>query len=263
MRIVRLSWAGVKVSGSGGTALIDALGEVSPVEQYMGKPVKPLVPVAEPHSVDAALVTHLHPDHWDPATLTDCLVNDAPVLCPPSLVSDVEGASLRAVAMPVGKSTEVAGFTVEAVPAVGGLGEEQVSYVVSEEDHKILHCGDTLWHGYWWEIAAKGPFTMVFLPINGVMIGGSYATGIPAALTPQQAAAAASILKPGTVCPIHYGLFNFPPYYTEHPDAEQELLREAKDRDVSIVLMRDGESTELGEERGKGTVTQSLGDAPG
>ncbi len=64
METVRLSWAGVKVHGSGGTAIIDALGDASPVEQFMGKPATPLVPVAEPHSVDAALVTHMHPDHW-------------------------------------------------------------------------------------------------------------------------------------------------------------------------------------------------------
>ncbi len=67
MRIERLSWAGVKVLGSAGTLVIDALGDASPVEQWMGKPANPLVPVGEPGSVDAALVTHAHPDHWDPA----------------------------------------------------------------------------------------------------------------------------------------------------------------------------------------------------
>lgn len=212
----------------------------------MGKPANPLVPVSEPHSAHVALVTHGHPDHWDAATLTECLISDAPVLCPPSLVTNVEEAGLRAVAMPVGTTIEVSGFTVEAVPAVGGLGEEQVSYVVSEEDQKILHCGDTLWHAYWWEIAEKGPFDIAFLPINGAMLGGYYATGIPAALTPQQAAVSASILKPRTVCPIHYGLFDFPPQYCEFPEAEQEFLREAKDRDVTVFLSRDGESIELG-----------------
>lgn len=247
MRIERLSWAGVRLVGSAGTVVIDAFGDTSPVEQWMGKPAGPLVPVGEPGSVDAALVTHGHPDHWDAATLTACLADDAPVLAPPSLVSDVEGAGLRAVAMPVGKSTEVAGFTVEAVRAVGGLGEEQVSYIVSEGDHKILHCGDTLWHAYWWEIAEKGPFDIAFLPINGAMVGGAYATGLPAALDPEQAAVAASILKPGSVCPIHYGLFNNPPAYGEFPDAEQEFLRQAKDRDVTVQLSQGAEPIALGE----------------
>jgi L-ascorbate metabolism protein UlaG (beta-lactamase superfamily) len=247
MQIEKLSWAGIKLMGDGATAVIDALGDATPLEPFMGKPANALVSVAEPGSVDVALATHGHPDHWDPSTLRECLANDAPVLCPPSLVGDVEGAGLRAVAMAVGKSMQVAGFTVEAVPAVGGLGEEQVSYVLSEGDDKILHCGDTLWHAYWWEIAEKGPFDVAFLPINGAMLGGSYATGIPAALTPQQAAVAASILKPATVCPIHYGLFDFPPSYSEFPDAEQEFLREAKDRDVTVRLSRDAESIELNE----------------
>jgi L-ascorbate metabolism protein UlaG (beta-lactamase superfamily) len=246
MRIERLSWAGIKLTGGGATAVIDALGDATPLEPFMGKPANALVSVAEPGSVDVALATHGHPDHWDSATLRECLANDAPVLCPPSLVGDVEGAGLRAVAMAVGKSTQVAGFTVDAVPAVGGLGEEQVSYVVSEGDDKILHCGDTLWHAYWWEIAEKGSFDIAFLPINGAMVGGSYATGIPAALTPEQAAVAASIVEPGSVCPIHYGLFNNPPHYSEFPDAEQEFVREAKERDVTVLLSRDAESIVLG-----------------
>ena len=44
---------------------------------------------------------------------------------------------------------------------------------------------------------------------------------------------------------LHYGLFNNPPAYTEFPDAEQEFLRQAKARDVTVLLSRDGESTNL------------------
>lgn len=245
MKIERLSWAGIKLSADDGAIVIDALGDASSLEQFMGKPASPLVRVGEPGSVTAALITHGHPDHWDPGTLSECLVPDAPVVCPPYMTSYVAEAGLRPQALAVGATAEAAGLSIEAVPALGGLGEEQVSYVVSDGTHRILHCGDTMWHAYWWAIAEKGPFDVAFLPINGALVGGPYTTGIPAALTPEHAAVAASILKARVACPIHYGLFHAPPHYSQYPDAEDEFVREAKKRELTIRLARDGENIDL------------------
>ncbi|MGH2764335.1 MAG: MBL fold metallo-hydrolase [Actinomycetota bacterium] len=107
-----------------------------------------------------------------------------------------------------------------------GLGEEQVSWVVSGNGKRILHFGDTLWHGYWWAIAEHGPFDVAFLPINGAMVLYPSKTGIPASLTPEHAAAAAErsqaprSRRRSTTVP-----FDCPPAYAEHPDAEAAFLR--------------------------------------
>ncbi|HEY4613457.1 MAG TPA: hypothetical protein VII11_10775 [Bacteroidota bacterium] len=79
-------------------------------------------------------------------------------------------------------------FVAIPVPAVDGFGHPQVSWIVQGGDKKIIHCGDTLWHGYWRDIAiAYGPFDIAFMPINGARLnqGEVRDTGMPAVLTPQ------------------------------------------------------------------------------
>ena len=94
-------------------------------------------------------------------------------------------------------------FTVTALPAVDGFGEDQVSWVVETADKRIIHFGDTLWHGYWWYFAKTfGPFDVAFLPINGAVtrFPNMQPSEIPACLTPAQTVAAGSILGAKQVC---------------------------------------------------------------
>ena len=122
-------------------------------------------------------------------------------------------------------------FTVTALPAVDGLGDPQISFLVEAEDIKIMHFGDTLWHGHWWKIRARcGPPNLAFLPINGAITQFPNMTpsGIPADLTPAQAASAAAILEAKVACPMHYGAFHSPPVYVEFPDAERTVPRSSR-----------------------------------
>lgn len=50
-------------------------------------------------------------------------------------------------------------FTVTAPPAVDGLSDPQISFLVKAEIIKLMHFGaDTIWHGHWWKIGARcGP----------------------------------------------------------------------------------------------------------
>ncbi|WP_225987530.1 MBL fold metallo-hydrolase [Streptomyces spectabilis] len=65
---------------------------------------------------------------------------------------------------------EVGPFSVTAVPAVDGLGDPPLNWVVQAEGQRVFR-GDTMFHGYRWLIARRfSPFDAVFLPANGVVV---------------------------------------------------------------------------------------------
>ena len=129
-------------------------------------------------------------------------------------------------------------FTATAVPAVDGYGDPQVSWVVSAGGRRIIHCGDTLWHGAWWQIGRQyGPFDAAFLPINGARFGWRKpVSDIPAVLTPEQAVAAAQVLGARLIVPIHYGVVGAEGYAeTAHPEEELREAARRRHQDVEIV----------------------------
>jgi L-ascorbate metabolism protein UlaG (beta-lactamase superfamily) len=243
VNVKRLSWAGVQLEAGGSSVVIDLFAEAEPVRPFMGEPAHPLVRVDD-NSVQLALVTHVHPDHYDPDALTASLRPDGEVACPPSLARRVEEAGLRARAFEIGHSVVFGEFTVTAVPAVDGLGEEQVSWAVEADGRCIFHGGDTMWHGHWWKIARElGRVDFAFLPINGALVQfpGLDPSGIPSSLTPEQAAAAGKILGAAVTCPMHYGLFENPPVYVDSPDVEAAFLAAAAARGLQVWLAEHGD----------------------
>lgn len=243
MQVERLAWAGIKVTVGNTVIVVDALGDPSPLEGFLGTAREQVIAVADEGSVDAALVTHIHPDHYDPATLRRCLASEAPVLCPMTMRERVARDRLPPVVLGPGDVFEVGEVEVAAVRAVDGLGDEQVSWIVASGGHRVFHGGDTLWHGYWWGIAEQhGPFDLAFLPINGVLVAHPPLTGIPASMTPEQAVAAGLVLGADVVVPIHYGTFHFPPNYEEYPQAEKAFRDAAAERGVSVRVLDQGET---------------------
>jgi L-ascorbate metabolism protein UlaG (beta-lactamase superfamily) len=116
---------------------------------------------------------------------------------------------------------------------------------------RIFHGGDTMWHGHWWKIARRlGPVDLAFLPINGALVQfpGLDPSGIPASLTPQQAAAAANLLGAAVTCPIHYNLFNNPPVYVDSPGVEAAFLAETAKRGLQVWLAHPGEVFDRGKD---------------
>ena len=136
----------------------------------------------------------------------------------------------------------LADFTATPVPASDGNGDTQVSWIVSGGGRRIIHCGDTMWHPQWWQIGRQhGPFDAAFLPINGALFGWRKPeSGVPAVLTPEQAAAAGAILGARLIVPIHYGVAGADAY-TEVPDAEAALLEAARRRGVGVEIVRPGD----------------------
>ena len=226
------------------------------MEQFVGPSHEPLPPPSRP--LTAALVTHLHGDHTDPPALARALQPGAPVLRP--AVSTAEGLDsagtfgaeaglaehgLATDIVDVWDSRTIGPFTVTAVPAVDGFGDPQVSWVVEADGERILHAGDTIFHGFWWSIVARlGPIGTAFLPVNGAVCEFPHKqpfSPIPATLDPERAAAAAHLLQVDRAIPIHYGAIEGPPIYAPIADAAQAFAREAAALGVTTEIIAPGD----------------------
>jgi L-ascorbate metabolism protein UlaG (beta-lactamase superfamily) len=103
-------------------------------------------------------------------------------------------------------------------------------------------CGDTLWHGAWWQLGRQyGPFDAAFLPINGARFSWRQpVSDVPAVMTAEQAVAAAVILKARTVVPLHYGGVGAEGY-AEDSHAIEGLIRLGKARNVDVEILKPGD----------------------
>jgi L-ascorbate metabolism protein UlaG (beta-lactamase superfamily) len=250
MLVRRLSWAGIEVTTEDSTAVVDLLANTPALSEYAGEPLEPLLaPSAPPGSVAVAAVTHLHSDHFDAVALEQALAPGAPVLCPLESADAVGRAGLDARGVDPWETVTVDGLAFTAVPAVDGFGTAQVSWVVSHGEQRLIHGGDTLWHGHWWAIAERcGPFALALLPVNGAIADFDYApppSGLSAVMTPEQAAAAAQILGAELAAPIHYGTFHRPPLYISLPDPDGAFAAAAVRRGVATRILQPGDEIEL------------------
>lgn len=255
MLLKKLPWAGVLVQSGDATLLIDPLGDAPPLERLsagpnLGPPAEPVIPLTELPPADAVLVTHVHPDHFAPQSILAAYGNEIPLLLPAESVSTAQKAGFaNAVGMSVGERFQHGSATVTAAHSVDGFGTAQVAWIVEAEGRKIIHCGDTLWHGYWWKIARLyGPIDVACLPINAPTLevpGLPRQSALPAAMSPEEAVEAAWLLGAKKLVPIHYGTFHNPPHYVETPDAVQRLRARAAERNVAVAVLGTGDVLDL------------------
>lgn len=235
----RLSWAGVKLATAATTLFIDPW--VTP-DIWNGAWNRPVIPVEASTTARFALLTHTHNDHFDPAAYASVFNPRGAIVSHEAIAPAVASRGLRVNAVALWEPRQVGDFTVAPVPAVDGLGEPQVSWVVTVAGRRLIHCGDTLWHGQWWKIAAQyGPFDVAFLPINGAIVNRAPRSGLPASMTPEQAVAAAVVLGAQRLVPIHYGLHR-PGEYEEHPDAIAALRTAAQRASVRLDILDEGDT---------------------
>jgi L-ascorbate metabolism protein UlaG (beta-lactamase superfamily) len=235
------SGAGIEIRTAGWRLLVDPLETTEPFAAFLGPPRRPLVPV----DVDGstwALVTHLHPDHCDRPLLSR--LADRQTLCHESIAAVLRADGVAAASVEQWRPREVGPFRVTAVPSADWRGDDQVAWVIEIGGVRAIHCGDTIWHGRWYEIADRfAPFDIAFLPINGVIaqLEGFTATEVPATLTPEQAVEAAVVLRARGACATHYGLFDNPPRYREQADALARFRTAGRRRGVVTAAPADGE----------------------
>lgn len=239
LRAQRLAWAGVRLQLGKDTLFLDPL--LNP--DVWGPALKdPLVRLDAAEGGRYVLVTHRHPDHFDKAAVSQALGGSGVLVCAPETAAIAAGAGLNVRPAPLYEPVLLDDFTATPVPAADGYGDPQVSWVVAAGGRRIIHCGDTLWHGSWWRIGRQfGPFDAAFLLINGARFGWRKpVSDVPAVMTPEQAVAAAVVIGARLLVPIHYGVVGAEGYQ-ELPDPEAALIDAAGRRGVDVEIVRPGE----------------------
>jgi L-ascorbate metabolism protein UlaG (beta-lactamase superfamily) len=233
MRIRWLGWAGAEIEAEGERIVIDPLNDPGAVFAWLGDRAAavPLPEVVAPRpGALAGIVTHLHRDHADADALRSALAPGASVHEPEGyggagieqLAIQQADQELADSGLPRRRATPwtsvtVGPFQLTALPAVDGTGDPQVSWMIEAGGRRVLHLGDTMFHGWWWRIAERyGAPDAVLAPINGARLSLPHrrpASSQPAAMDPEQAAAAAGLLRTTRLIPIHYGGYDVPDVY--------------------------------------------------
>ncbi len=267
MRCRFIGWAGVEIEHAGERLVIDALATPAAVFAAVGPAAAGVEypAVAPPNSAGATagLVTHLHRDHADAGALRAALRPGAPVFGPaPGLEAsgrsdagllqarhEFEEAGLTVSGLAPWETAEVGPFAVTALPAADGTGDPQVSWAVAAGDKRIVHCGDTLFHGWWWRAAElAGPFDAAFVPINGAVLSFPWrqpASDRPGVMTPEEAVQAVRALGAARAVPVHHGGFDLDPYYRSIPDALARFRAAAARAGVTAIPLTLGETLEV------------------
>jgi L-ascorbate metabolism protein UlaG (beta-lactamase superfamily) len=258
MRIRWLGWAGVEIEVQGAHVVVDPLGDPRAVFAWLGDRGAgiPLPDVIAPRAgAVAGLVTHLHRDHADAAALRAAVSLGAPVLEPlgygggpgeqlaTALAErELSEAGLNRRATAQWTSVDAGPFRLTALPAVDGTGDPQVSWLIEADGKRVLHLGDTMFHGWWWRFAERfGAPDVVLAPINGARLTFPHrrpASPLPGAMDPEQAALAADLLGAELLVPIHYGGYELSGVYEPVPDA----LERVKSAGSRVTALGPGES---------------------
>lgn len=119
LRAQRLAWAGARLELPDATIFIDPLIST----EVWGAALKdPLLPFSGGPDTRSVLVTHLHPDHFDPPAITQILGGSGTVICDARVAASVASRGIRVRGLALFEPAVVGEFTVTAVPAVDGYG---------------------------------------------------------------------------------------------------------------------------------------------
>lgn len=246
LSIQRLPWAGVLLETNNSTLTIDPLAkdpmgsDATLTTKHWG--------ACEKIRADVVLITHTRADHYDVEVLRKVLKPDGVIVCARESEAKVQKDGFRTHSLDRYEAAALGPFHVTALPAVDGLGEPRTSFFIELDAIRMIHCGDTLWHGYWYKWATDyGPLTVTFVPISGALVevAGVSATNVPVVMTPQQAAAAADVLCAQLVIPTHYEWTARAKSLEQQPSALEEFEREARRRNLNYRVLELGEEIEL------------------
>ncbi|MER5375541.1 MBL fold metallo-hydrolase [Streptomyces sp. NPDC002553] len=256
---LRLTWLGhssVLAEIDGHRVLFDPVwGErCSPFPFAGPKRLHPApLPLAALGPVDVVVISHDHYDHLDLPTIKALAGTDTLFAAPLGVGAHLEhwGVSAdRVRELDWHESTKVGGLTLTATPARHfcgrGLRNTQhtlwASWVVTGEEHRIYHSGDTGYFDGFREIGAEhGPFDATMIQI------GAYSEFWPDIhMTPEEGLRAHLDLQggepTGVLLPIHWATFNLAMHAWAEPG---EWTKDAAEESgQAVALPRPGEPFE-------------------
>lgn len=249
IRIRTLGWAGVELTAGDATLLIDPLADPGAVFAALGGDAEAIAPPAivapeRPGSAAAALLTHLHRDHADAGAIAGAIASGAPVLEPrrgggegleelalAQAEHELQAAGLARRRLVEWERVDLGPFAITALPAVDGTGDPQLSWLVEAEGVRVVHLGDTVFHGHWWRIALRaGPIDLALVPINGALLDFPHRqppSPLPGVMDPEQAAEATGLLGARLAIPIHHGGYEGSAHYRPAERALERFLAAA------------------------------------
>jgi L-ascorbate metabolism protein UlaG (beta-lactamase superfamily) len=197
--------------------------------------------------IDVVLLSHLHYDHLDLASLR--MLQSTPLLvCPAGARPLLAGAGFGHLAeLQPGHSLELGDLRIEATPAAhggsrrpGGPVVRPLGFVV-RGSRSVYFAGDT---DLFDEMAELGPVDVALLPVAG------YSPKLgPGHLDPRRAAEAAALIEPRVAVPIHWGTFRAlgragGPWFTDPPAQFAAQVAELAP-EVEVRVLPVGGSLEL------------------
>lgn len=257
MELTKLSWATVLIESKDTYILIDPLGapiggQDRALAAKLGEPLEPLVSLGTINRPHAILITHFHPDHFDYRSVLEYFGDNIPIYIPEETTDYARKLGFENVVGVIPNEDFIINHVkFSASFSVDGFGSPQVSWIISDGDHTVVHCGDTQWHGYWWKMEQQyGPIRAACLPVNGPILhvsGLKTQSSLPACLTPEEAVEASNILNADYLVPIHYGTFNNPPFYCEAEGVKERLIQRGKELGVAIKFLQPNDRLILGD----------------
>lgn len=188
---------GVKINWLGHSAfrLTDSKGKVVYIDPYE---IKPAVPA------DIILITHEHFDHCSFEDVSKIIKNNTVIVTTAAVKDKLRNIVAQFLLVVPGKSYDISGVKVEAVPAYNinkfrspGVtyhpeADNKVGFILTMNGVRIYHAGDTdMTPGL--ETKVKN-IDIAIVPVSGTYV-----------MTAEEAADAVNKIKPKIAVPMHYG----------------------------------------------------------
>ena len=120
LRIQKLAWAGVRLQLGDSTLFIDPLINRNVWESAQADP---MIPVDVERGDRFVLVTHRHPDHFDPLAVRKIVGDSGVLVCDADVAPFAAGQGFKVRLAPIYEPVLLGDFTATAVPAMDRYGD--------------------------------------------------------------------------------------------------------------------------------------------
>jgi L-ascorbate metabolism protein UlaG (beta-lactamase superfamily) len=228
--------------------------------------IEPGIAPGDLQDVGLILITHLHADHFHPATLAK-MPKSAMLVGPPGLAAAVTGLGFsRVLELMPGTDVAVAGVSVHAQSVrhgdsdeLGGLSYVLVPYHRDIGDGQRLPpsvyvCGDSGYFSGFADIGARFAPDIACLPIGG-FLPSSFRDRH---MSPADALNAFTDLRSRLLVPIHHGSFALSYEVLDEPARWIQVLAEQAGILGHLMLMQPGQSECIGSDPQGGNQSETL-----